>query len=119
MKKVIMSLRILTIIFIILIVMASLASGQNKEKKEKRIQWEYLVIGNMETQFGSPLLDSNKTVDLYKQAIDRIVGSKMELESTTTELLLDNQGAEGWELVFVIGTLGGKQEFIFKRVKNN
>jgi len=67
-------------------------------------EWEYLVVTNGKVYFSSP----------EKQASGSIAFSE---EGTSTQAALDKLGGEGWELVTVVGVIGGDQEFILKRRK--
>jgi hypothetical protein len=64
--------------------------------------WEYLVVTSKArfVESGSPRKVS-------------VVG--FSAEAVDLEASLDGVGMFGWELVTVVGTIGGDQEFIFRR----
>ena len=68
-------------------------------------RWEYLVIAHGKVYF---------TTDLVKAEAFTYKDASLH-ESVETENVLDEAGAMGWELVDVVGVIGGDQEFIFKR----
>ncbi|MFC2099430.1 hypothetical protein ACFLSF_01175 [Candidatus Bipolaricaulota bacterium] len=59
-------------------------------------EWEYLVVSPGKVRFA----DSPEYACRAAQS---------------TMAVLDDIGADGWELVTVVGQIGGDQEFIFKR----
>lgn len=67
-------------------------------------EWEYLVVTNGKVYFGDPI----------KQASGSVAFSD---EANGTQSALDKLGKEGWELVTVVGVIGGDQEFVLKRRK--
>ncbi|HEY9855605.1 MAG TPA: hypothetical protein V6D05_07700, partial [Stenomitos sp.] len=65
-------------------------------------EWEYLVVSNGKVYFGNPSKQSTASVAFSEEA-------------TSTQSALDKLGQEGWELVGVVGLIGGDQEFLLKR----
>lgn len=76
-------------------------SGNSSSAQE----WEYLVVGvgvGVRIDFSSAWTNKGGKVN-FMEAVD-------------TENDLDKLGRKGWELVDVVGVLGGdQQEFVFKR----
>lgn len=86
----------------------ALVSGfGNSETASSSQEWEYLVVAvgvGMRADFSSAWQDKGGKVD-FQEAVD-------------TEKDLDKLGREGWELIDVVGVIGGdEQEFVFKRPK--
>ena len=91
------------VLFWLLVLVLSLSSIFAADK------WEYMVVGLGTAYFDS---DSGK-VTVYKDAENSAlwaVDGASEFESA-----LDILGKEGWEVVTVVGVIGGDQEFILKR----
>lgn len=70
-------------------------------------KWEYLVVtpGKVYWCSGSS----------YGCPLEKVIGMGFRREAVECEKLLDEAGQMGWELVTVVGQIGGDQEFIFKR----
>ena len=74
-------------------------------------KWEYMVICPGKVGFSSP----------FASPMDKSAGLSIgtsilpPTEALDTETILDNAGKVGWELVTVVGVIGGDQEFVFKR----
>ncbi|MNX57950.1 hypothetical protein D3C86_887760 [compost metagenome] len=73
-------------------------------------EWEYLVVSSGKVYFSSP---SKQVVD----ASGSIFAAPFSQEAVSTQSALDKLGKEGWELVTIVGQIGGDQEFILKRRK--
>lgn len=82
-----------------------LIAKSGKVTAEKQ-EWEYLVVSKGKVYFYDP---TNKQPE----------SKPFSSEATTTQSALDALGAEGWELVAVVGVIGGDQEFILKRPKQS
>lgn len=77
-------------------------------------QWEYLVVSSGKVLFYSPPenpRDLNVNLGFKSLAYNLPNLS----EAVTLQKLLDTLGQEDWELVSVVGIIGGDQEFLFKR----
>jgi len=86
---------------------ASLFAGSEAVAGDTSQQrWEYLVVSS-KAYFAGGYLDSTP---LQKAAL-----TGFEEEALDLEVALDGVGGMGWELVTVVGIIGGDQEFIFKR----
>jgi hypothetical protein len=70
-----------------------------------RPEWEYLVISFGKAYFGEPQ-KSSRYGPITHQSWQ---------EATAIQLSLDGLGRLGWELVAVVGAIGGDQELILKR----
>lgn len=64
--------------------------------------WEYLVVSRGKVYF-------------YDESKKQPSSKPFSSEATPTQEALDVLGKEGWELVTVVGVIGGDQEFILKR----
>lgn len=79
-------------------------------------QWEYLIISMGKVYFADPMTDSEtKTSGLSKLVSFSKAGIIIANEAITTQSSIDTLGKFGWELVGVVGQIGGDQEMIFKR----
>jgi len=70
-------------------------------------RWEYMVVGIVKTQIWDMTLESG--------TFGKAGGMGFAYEAYVAQRPLDAAGIAGWELVTVVGVLGGDQEFIFKR----
>lgn len=88
-------------------------------------QWEYLVVTNGRVYWeyastssvqatSSPPATWSVNGNVY---VSTSSAYPFPEESVTTEKKLSLLGREGWELVAVVGAIGGDQEFILKRKK--
>lgn len=69
-------------------------------------QWEYLVVSYGKTLFGSP----------EKTLAYRAIGlNATAQEATEIQRSLDVLGRFGWEMVTIVGAIGGDQQIVFKR----
>ena len=69
-------------------------------------QWEYLVVSYGKTVFGSP----------EKTLAYRSVGlSATAQEASEVQRSLDVLGRFGWEVITIVGAIGGDQQIVFKR----
>ena len=83
----------------------SVQIDQPIQVRELEQEWEYLVVTGGGVYF-------NLVGEDRKQ--EEIGFSR---EANATQDALDILGAQGWELVGIIGAIGGDQEFILKRPK--
>jgi len=69
-------------------------------------QWEYLVVSYGKTLFGNP----------EKTLAYRSIGlSATAQEANEIQQGLDVLGRFGWEIITVVGTIGGDQQIVMKR----
>ncbi len=80
-------------------VLPSIATNQD-------IQWEYLVVSYGKTLFGSP----EKT--LAYRSIGLAVTAQ---EANEIQQSLDILGRFGWEVITIVGSIGGDQQIVMKR----
>lgn len=79
-------------------------------------QWEYLVVSFGKVYFSDPISDTDiKTSGLSKLISFSKAGIVIASEGVTTQSKMDTLGKFGWELVGVVGAIGGDQEMLFKR----
>jgi hypothetical protein len=70
------------------------------------LQWEYLVVSYGKTIFGTP----------EKTLAYRSIGlSATAQEANEVQRSLDVLGRFGWEVVTIVGSIGGDQQIVFKR----
>lgn len=96
--------------FILLVTGIFLFAQKDPQPKQ---QWEYLIISPGETYFTGERdtgLDMRMKLLRYGGGNFASVSEAMEAENT-----LDKLGSFGWELVAIVGTIGGDQQFVFKR----
>jgi hypothetical protein len=79
-------------------------------------QWEYLVLSVGKVYFSDPVSEA----DAKTSGLSRLLTlSKQSIvitnEAIAAEKKLDTLGKFGWELVSVVGAIGGEQEMVFKR----
>jgi hypothetical protein len=90
------------------------ALGQNKASVKNSIllpaeqQWEYIVVSYGKTIFASP----------QKTLAYRTVGLQAGDEAINLEKSLDILGRFGWEVVSIVGSIGGDQQIVLKRKYN-
>ena len=92
-------------------------SGQTAARtKPTHPQWEYLVVSFGKVYFSDPTTDPDaKESGLSKLLSFSQAGIVIAKESLTTQKPMDTLGKYGWELVSVVGAIGGDQEMLFKR----
>ncbi|MDL2345224.1 hypothetical protein QOL99_13850 [Deinococcus sp. MIMF12] len=78
-------------------------------------QWEYLVISFGKTYFSSPADLQAKTSGQSKLMIYGPLGGVVASEALDTQAQVDTLGKYGWELIGVLGAIGGDQQWVFKR----
>ena len=78
-------------------------------------QWEYLVISFGKTYFSSPADISSKQTGQSKLMIFGPLGGVIASEALDTQDQVDTLGRYGWELIGVLGSIGGDQQWVFKR----
>lgn len=72
----------------------------------QEIQWEYLVVSYGKTLFGSP----DKT--LAYRSIGLVATAR---EASEIQQSLDILGRFGWEVITIVGSIGGDQQIVLKR----
>lgn len=78
--------------------------------------WEYLVISFGKTEFADPvLIPEYKQSGLSKIILFSAAGIVKANEAIDIQKQMDRLGRFGWELVGVVGTIGGDQQMLFKR----
>jgi len=79
-------------------------------------QWEYLVISFGKTYFSDPNAEpETKTKGLSKLISYSRIGVVSATEALTVEWQMDTLGKFGWELVGIVGAIGGDQQMVFRR----
>ena len=68
-------------------------------------QWEYIVVSYGKTAFESP----------QKTLAYRTLGLSGGMEATEVEANLDIMGRFGWEILAIVGAIGGDQQIVLKR----
>lgn len=100
----------------VLFLVAPFTFGQAKASVSKQSQWEYLVISFGKVYFSNPLTDSEAKASGDSKLISfSQEGIVLANEGLTTQRYMDTLGKFGWELVSVVGAIGGDQEMLFKR----
>lgn len=99
-------------VFIALIILLVHTAGHAQMKQQQASsphsadpQWEYIVVSYGKTLFDSP----------QKTLAYRTLGLSGGSEAIDFESNLDIMGRFGWELVTVVGTIGGDQQVVLKR----
>ena len=80
-------------------------------------QWEYLIVSYGKTSFASvseSVADGSSKLTAFKEFSELLYGS----EAISTQEKLDILGRLDWELVSVVGAIGGDQQFVLKRPRN-
>lgn len=79
-------------------------------------QWEYLVVSFGKAYFSDPNLEpETKTAGLSKLVSYSKVGIVSAQEALTVQWQMDTLGKFGWELIGIVGVIGGDQEMVFRR----
>jgi len=78
-------------------------------------QWEYLVVSFGKTYFTSPADGDAKVSGSSKLLMYGPLGAVYAQEAQTTQAQIDTLGRYGWELLNVLGAIGGDQQWVFKR----
>jgi len=79
-------------------------------------QWEYLVISFGKTYFTAPNETPETKTSGYSKLISYSkVGIVSAQEALGTQSQMDTLGKFGWELVGVVGAIGGDQQMLFRR----
>lgn len=76
-------------------------------------QWEYLVVSFGKTYFSDP--SDSKDSGASKTVSMSSVGVIVTQEALATQRNMDKLGRFGWELVGIVGSIGGDQQMMFKR----
>jgi hypothetical protein len=101
---------------VLLVLVTSIAGAQSSAPPKD--QWEYLVVAKDGVPFNPIGWHSSESIRSEAEAnkLYRYGEGKLPLqESTDTEAALDTLGSAGWELVTIVGVIGGDQQFVFKR----
>lgn len=99
-----MKKKILLCLLIVLITLPLFASD-NEENKEYQ-QYEYMVVS-----FGKAWFSSfGKAAMYFDDGLNESACGALFFEMN-----LDVLGADGWELVGIVGVIGGEQQFVLKR----
>jgi hypothetical protein len=84
--------------------------------RPKQPQWEYLIVSFGKVYFVDPLNDPEaKASGSSKLLSFSQAGIVIAQEGIRTQRPMDTLGKFGWELVGVVGAIGGDQEMLFKR----
>ena len=96
---------------------AKVAPGTPAPSPTHITEWEYLVVSFGKTYFSWPLNASEKQLGLSKLRAFSDAGILVAAaqEATSTQAQMDALGRYGWELVGVLGAIGGDQQMVFKR----
>lgn len=87
-----------------------------RARTASQAQWEYLVISFGKVYFSDPMTDPEaKSSGFSKLLSFSQAGIVIAQEGLTTQRSMDTLGKFGWELIGIIGAIGGDQEMIFKR----
>lgn len=78
-------------------------------------RWEYLVVSFGKTYFSDALNAEDKQSGLSKLRTLSEAGILIAQEATLTQADMDKLGRYGWELVGIVGAIGGDQKMVFKR----
>lgn len=100
MKKIIFVLAVLCVVNV-----ASLAQNSQVVNKPDETKWEYLVVS-----FGKTLFSTPEKMMAYKN-----IGLPNGQESIELQSSLDILGRFGWELISIVGSIGGDQQIVLKR----
>lgn len=92
---------------------AALILTSTVHAQEATIEWEYLVVTYGETLFANPLLDVDGTSS--KVQMFSGLGVTIPMEAVNLQQNIDALGQHGWELVAIVGAIGGDQQLVFKR----
>jgi hypothetical protein len=108
------SLAVLSIALVALVIAFTFSfSTTNNPAPQK---WEYLVVspGKVYWCGGDSVFSNACPPGTAKADVSEATGFKSG-EAVELEQLLDKVGQQGWELVDIVGQIGGDQEFVFKR----
>lgn len=92
-----------SVVLIMIVVLAAMLSAATLPSE----QWEYMVV-SLGTAYFSDL--SSKTMAYWESGI-----SKTIMSASSYERALDILGKQGWEVVSLLGSIGGDQEIVLKR----
>lgn len=94
-----------------LLTVASTALAQ-----EETGEWEYLVVSYGTTYFDNPLTNADPADATYsKVQLFSDIGVTIPNEAIDLQRNIDVLGMFGWEMVSVVGSIGGDQQIVFKR----
>lgn len=104
--------RLFTSLLAIFLTLTRVASAQAAEDSE----WEYLVVSYGTTYFSDPLLDPDAANATFsKVQLFSEIGVTLPQEAVTLQRNIDVLGMFGWEMVTIVGSIGGDQQIVFKR----
>lgn len=84
--------------------------------QEASQEWEYLVVSYGETRFSNPLLSPESNLATYsKVQLFSDIGVTLPSEAISLQRNIDILGMFGWEVVTIVGAIGGDQQIVFKR----
>lgn len=102
---------LVTVLLIALLGGFGLATAQSLDA-----EWEYLVVSYGTTYFSDPLLEADASDATFsKVQLFSDLGVTLPNEAISLQRNIDILGRFGWELVTVVGTIGGDQQLVFKR----
>ena len=114
-KRLILALVLVGALGVLVLVGVSALSGAKVlASSYSQQRWEYLIVtpGKVHWCGESPFFN-NCAPGTAKADVSAATG--FQGESVKLEQQLSKLGEQGWELVTVVGMIGGDQEFIFKR----
>ena len=84
---------------------------------QEAVEWEYLVVSYGTTYFANPLTDLSESIaSRSKVVLFSDLGLTLPSEAVSLQRNMDVLGRFGWELVGVVGSIGGDQQLVFKRL---
>jgi len=79
-------------------------------------EWEYLVVSYGTTYFNHPVLDIDAANAVFsKVQLFSEIGVTIPQEAIGLQRNIDVLGKFGWEMVTIVGAIGGDQQIVFKR----
>lgn len=104
-----------SLILIATLVLAASMPAAGQQVAEVR-EWEYLVVSYGSTAFIDPLVELEaRGTTFSKIEMFGEIGITVPLEAVELQRNIDVLGKFGWELVAVVGAIGGDQQLVFKR----
>ena len=82
----------------------------------QELQWEYLVVSFGKTYFSTPSEEPEISATGFSKLVGYAqLGLDSAQEAPLTQKQMDSLGKFGWELVGIVGAIGGDQQLVFKR----